>query len=438
MKSLLVALALGVSAIPAHADISLSISANLPGQPVDSVGVFYDQLAPYGMWIDDPDAGTVFMPSDAGFVPYRNGHWEYTDVGLVWISSEPFSWATSHYGRWWFSDRYDRWVWLPDTTWGPSWVTWSATTDDYGWAPMAPQFVIDAGYSVPLAAWHYCPAERIVDVNVASYYVPAARVSYIHREARPVDAFATVGSSRVVVGPSVDQLRAHRVSVQPRALTARTVGRMSASELQSATTRAQERRPQIERENQRRIEAAPTNVRQAVRAPAQLAPAANQKRPGTPEMRPQTRTEAQPQTRAPTVPQTQPRTPTRTEPQPKPEPRAVEPKPQPQPKTRTIEPRTQPQPQTQTRTIEPRTQPQPQTRTQPKPEPRAQPQPQPKPEPRAVEQRPQPQPQQRPQPQPQPQPKPEPRAQPQPQPHAQPAPHEQPRPAPQRKKDEAH
>src|SRR6185436_16173063 len=102
MKSLLVALALGVSAIPAHADISFSISANLPGQPIDSVDVFYDQLSPYGMWIDDPEAGTVFMPSDAGFVPYTHGHWEYTDVGLVWISSEPFSWATSHYGRWWF------------------------------------------------------------------------------------------------------------------------------------------------------------------------------------------------------------------------------------------------------------------------------------------------------------------------------------------------
>src|ERR1700726_3294310 len=44
---------------------------------------FYDQLSPYGQWIDDPHYGYVWLP-DAGpdFKPYStNGHWVYTNEG---------------------------------------------------------------------------------------------------------------------------------------------------------------------------------------------------------------------------------------------------------------------------------------------------------------------------------------------------------------------
>ena len=33
-----------------------------PGVPIESVDVFYDQLAPYGVWVDDPTLGHVFIP----------------------------------------------------------------------------------------------------------------------------------------------------------------------------------------------------------------------------------------------------------------------------------------------------------------------------------------------------------------------------------------
>src|SRR5215212_3129999 len=93
-----------------------------PGEPVASIEVFYDQLSPYGIWVDEPRLGRVFLPDQPDFVPYTVGHWQYTELGFVWIASEPFGWATSHYGRWAYSPIYDAWVWAPDTEWGPAWV----------------------------------------------------------------------------------------------------------------------------------------------------------------------------------------------------------------------------------------------------------------------------------------------------------------------------
>src|SRR5262245_13857997 len=89
-------------------DVSIDASISLGGEPVGSVDVFYDQLAPYGVWVDEPRLGRVFVPDSEGFVPYTAGHWQYTDAGFVWISSDPFAWATSHYGRWSFSPVYGR------------------------------------------------------------------------------------------------------------------------------------------------------------------------------------------------------------------------------------------------------------------------------------------------------------------------------------------
>lgn len=92
-----------------------SYDSEAPGEPVENVDVFEDQLSPYGVWVDDPDVGHVFIPEESNYVPYTNGHWVYTSVGFVWQGSQPFSWATSHYGRWAYSRNFNRWSWLPDT-----------------------------------------------------------------------------------------------------------------------------------------------------------------------------------------------------------------------------------------------------------------------------------------------------------------------------------
>jgi len=114
--------------------------------------VFYDDLSPYGTWVDSP-YGYVWMP-DAGsdFVPYStNGNWVYTDAGWTWVSSYPWGWAPFHYGRWYTDLTYGP-VWFPGYTWSPGWVTWRSSNDYYGWAPMEPGVSMHDAY-----APGYCP-----------------------------------------------------------------------------------------------------------------------------------------------------------------------------------------------------------------------------------------------------------------------------------------
>jgi len=225
-----------------------------PGAPVESADVFYDQLEPYGTWVDEPDVGRVYIPDTQDYVPYRTGHWQYTNLGFVWVSNEPHAWATSHYGRWAYSNHYGRWYWLPDTTWGPAWVEWRQTGTHYGWAPLAPEIVIRAGWHPPVESWHYCGAEHVLDPNVVRFYEPRERVVEIHRGARPLEHYATVSRARVVVGPPAAALREHRVAVHPVRCEARTVGRWTPAEAHAQVERARDHRAAFEAQNQHRID----------------------------------------------------------------------------------------------------------------------------------------------------------------------------------------
>ncbi|MGH8094469.1 MAG: DUF6600 domain-containing protein [Chthoniobacterales bacterium] len=106
-----------------------------------SLNFFYDNLSPYGTWIDVGDYGYCFQPnvavSDSTWRPYSDGYWAYTDAGWTWVSYEDFGWATYHYGRW--ADLADYgWVWVPGYEWGPAWVSWRTGGDYIGWAPLPP------------------------------------------------------------------------------------------------------------------------------------------------------------------------------------------------------------------------------------------------------------------------------------------------------------
>ncbi|HTI93627.1 MAG TPA: DUF6600 domain-containing protein, partial [Puia sp.] len=137
---------------------------------------FYDQLSPYGQWIEDPNYGYVWLP-DAGpdFKPYAsNGHWVYTDEGWTWDSGYPWGWAAFHYGRWFFQDGYG-WMWIPGTEWAPAWVSWRNSDEYYGWAPMGPNVSFDVayggGYAPPTYYWNFVPHRYIASPQVNNYYV---------------------------------------------------------------------------------------------------------------------------------------------------------------------------------------------------------------------------------------------------------------------------
>ena len=115
--------------------------------------VFYDNLSPYGHWVQHPKFGFIWTPTVEGeFEPYSTaGHWVWNDeYGWTWASDYPWGWAPFHYGRWGFDDMYG-WFWIPDEVWGPAWVCWRHSPGFYGWAPLGP------GISVSMAVgggWH--------------------------------------------------------------------------------------------------------------------------------------------------------------------------------------------------------------------------------------------------------------------------------------------
>ena len=83
-------------------------NATAQAEPVDgdpsSIDDFKQALAPYGNWVDDPQYGTIWVPSQqavpADFTPYlTGGHWVY-DNDYTWVSDYDWGWAPFHYGRW--------------------------------------------------------------------------------------------------------------------------------------------------------------------------------------------------------------------------------------------------------------------------------------------------------------------------------------------------
>jgi hypothetical protein len=148
---------------------------------------FYDELDPYGTWVDDPTYGNVWIPdAEDGFRPYASrGHWVVTDYGNTWVSDYPWGWATFHYGRWRYDDYYG-WEWIPGHEWAPAWVNWRRGGGYYAWAPLTPGITISLSfgnnYRVPDSYWTCAPQAYIGRPNIYNYYVPHTRVvNIIHQ-----------------------------------------------------------------------------------------------------------------------------------------------------------------------------------------------------------------------------------------------------------------
>jgi len=151
-----------------------------------SIQSFYNDLAPYGQWVDDPEFGYVWIP-DAGphFRPYySSGHWVMTRYGAMWASDYSWGWAPFHYGRWAYSSYYG-WIWVPDTVWGPAWVSWRTGGDYCGWAPLGPGISVSLsfgrGYSVPYDWWVFVPQRYCLSASFYSYRIaPERNTTYIN------------------------------------------------------------------------------------------------------------------------------------------------------------------------------------------------------------------------------------------------------------------
>jgi hypothetical protein len=173
---------------------------------------FYDELDPYGTWVDDPQYGNVWIPdADDNFRPYATrGHWVVTDYGNTWVSDYPWGWATFHYGRWRYDDYYG-WEWIPGHEWAPAWVSWRHGGGYYGWAPLQPGISISISfgnsYRVPDNYWVCAPQAYINRPNIYNYYVPQTRVvNVIHRTTIINNTY--VNNNRTyITGPRVNEIR---------------------------------------------------------------------------------------------------------------------------------------------------------------------------------------------------------------------------------------
>ena len=172
---------------------------------------FYETLAPYGQWIDDPQFGFVWSPGeDINFRPYyTNGHWVMTEYGNTWISDYPWGWACFHYGRWTY-DEYYGWLWLPDGQWGPAWVSWRYGEGYYGWAPMGPA----NGSATPVTStkcpsdwWVFIPSRYLYSGSYYRFwYGPRDNKKYIKTSAMVTNTFVK-GNTSYVTGPSAAQVK---------------------------------------------------------------------------------------------------------------------------------------------------------------------------------------------------------------------------------------
>jgi hypothetical protein len=137
-----------------------------------SYQTFYDDLAPYGSWVNYQNYGNVWMPAQgADFTPYAtNGQWVYTDYGWTWASNYSWGWAPFHYGRWLMDPMYG-WLWVPGNTWAPAWVAWGQYNGYYGWAPVGPGVYNYEGYRPPVNQWCFVPQNQVTQPNVNSYVV---------------------------------------------------------------------------------------------------------------------------------------------------------------------------------------------------------------------------------------------------------------------------
>jgi hypothetical protein len=131
---------------------------------------FYNELSPYGVWVDNADYGYVWVPNvGRDFSPYAsNGYWIFTTEGWTWVSNYSWGWAPFHYGRWYYDAIYGS-IWVPDNIWGPGWVNWRRSEGYYGWSPMRPNFGI--GHNDRNGGWRFVRDRDFGRKDIHNYYV---------------------------------------------------------------------------------------------------------------------------------------------------------------------------------------------------------------------------------------------------------------------------
>ncbi len=192
-------------------------------QPV-VVNQFYNDLAPYGTWIDVAGHGRCWRPTVAiynrSWRPYSDGgRWVWTDHGWYWSSDYSWGWAAFHYGRWTTHGTFG-WMWVPDVHWGPAWVSWRSTSSHCAWAPLPPSsmFVIGVGWRfggrhyrddcdfIPRDRYVAIPTRHLHDARPVRHLVAGRQAEEVVRTSFDANNHATVNQRVINRGVGVDNI----------------------------------------------------------------------------------------------------------------------------------------------------------------------------------------------------------------------------------------
>ena len=197
---------------------------------------FYNDLSPYGTWVDLAGVGWCWQPSAVvitpGWRPYCNGgHWVWTDAGWFWQSDYSWGWAPFHYGRW-YMDGHCGWVWTPGTVWGPAWVTWRSVGTTCGWAPLPPHadFVAGVGwrfngvsvgvnfdFGLNVNAYAFVSFGNLCANNLSYHCLPRAQTTVIYKQTTVINNYVVNNNTFINRGIAYDRIAAASHTPIPRA-----------------------------------------------------------------------------------------------------------------------------------------------------------------------------------------------------------------------------
>jgi hypothetical protein len=253
MKRILAGMTLALSVL-----MFSSAKNSASAQPGIEAGIsyqtFYDELSPYGQWMDYPEHGYVWLPNlDPDFQPYRTGgHWVWSDdYDWMWVSDYSWGWAPFHYGRWFYDSHYG-WMWVPGYEWSPAWVSWRTGGDYYGWAPLRPGISISFGfgnYDPPYNYWSFAPRRYINSHSIGSYCVDRGRNVTIINNTTIINNYGSRKNVFISGGPR--RYDAEKYTGRIRSVDFRETSRPGEREFRNNQVRLY--RPQIRPDNNRNI-----------------------------------------------------------------------------------------------------------------------------------------------------------------------------------------
>lgn len=228
----------------------------------DLLGYFVETLSPHGRWSESPQYGRVWEPHDQNqrdWRPYSRGQWVYSDeYGWVWKAEEKWGEIPYHYGRW--ANSNNRWIWVPDRTWGPAWVAWRQNDEYIGWAPLPPEAdwrgeeewrPQDSYFSSAPNNYVIVPQRYFGGSSIYNNVVPRERNVVVLNRGQNITRYRTVnrivrneGPRREVIERVVGR-RIEPVQYVPRVIEPKHVARAKAHHLRSMAAHEQEPRARL-------------------------------------------------------------------------------------------------------------------------------------------------------------------------------------------------